>query len=395
MQVMAARRWKGYDGVTPLLHQPDPPKHVARTRDDYRTLLFRVGWQMERRDGRVVPWNPRVDCLRPPDRDAWGAVTSCGRGAAHVYKCSNGCRIAFPFGCADRWCLRCEGFRASQRANKIQERFQRVIQDTNLKVGRVVFTVHPDHHPIAGSKRGSKAIQSRAFDILCTVLGYPNERIAAFTTFHPTSSEHPWRPFPHVELIWIHAAMDSRGILPLNSTKSGLLSPEKLEILKGKWAEIYPLTTNIQVSYIEELSHHFLRYLVRPMCEDVWFAIDNGFLSLDDSKDVLGLAPVTVPSEAEVGLRKEGGVIFWPGYHRVRYFGAMANNRFGPLMDRLGKGPVVHPVGLKECPCCDGALTLERDENGPVCITLSPYQEPEVDNIMFTLGKSNGRTEDC
>ena len=225
--------------------------------------------------------------------------------------------------------------------------------------------------------------------------GVEKTQLAVFTTFHPTSSKRPWRPHPHVELIWIHADLSSEGIRPLETHESGILTPTQLQFLKAEWIKIFPLTTNLQVSYVKDLTYGFLRYLIRPMAEDVWHALEAGSLGLDRTLDEFALDSITIPSEAEDGLREPGGVIFWPSYHRVRWFGALANNRFGPLMESLGKPPIVHPEATLRCPCCDeGVLHLERDEDGPVCVSVDS-RAAGTDNIMFTLWKSNSQKEDC
>jgi len=221
---------------------------------------------------------------------------------------------------------------------------------------------------------------------MAKVLNVPKRELAVFTTFHPTSSEHPWRLHPHVELIWAHARVNSEGIHPLKLHESGILSGIELDYLKDIWAGHYPKSTNMKVEYLKELKFGKLRYLVRPMAEDVYHAIRNEMLSADETG--------TIPAQAELAFREDGGVIFWKGYHRVLHFGAFANNCFGKLMKTLYKRAIVPPKATDDCPCCeDGKLTLERDENGPVTVSLSPYHEPEVDHIMFTTWKSNSQKE--
>jgi len=387
---MNGSQWKGYENDVPLYCESET---IEKTRADFNLLRYRVAWKMLRTNGNMVRYDERRDRLRKPDYDAHSECLHCGRGYGRAYDCTNGCRIGIPFGCAGDWCLRCEAKEASKRAGKVLDRFNRILQDTNLKIGRMVFTVHPENYAIAGSKSGSKRMMSQAFNILCLVLGVEPKRLAAFATFHPTSSEEPWVKKPHVELLWVHANIDSKEIRPLPIGEDGVLSEMQLDLLKEKWAARYPQTTNIWVKYYDELKHSKVRYMVRPMVEDVWYAIDKGFLEIDQSKDVLGLEPVTIPPEAEAGLREEGGVNFWKSYTRVRYFGAMTNRHFKGLMQSLDKPPIVHPNGFHDCPACSGGeLEMERDEHGPIAVSFSRHF-PFDGHILLTTRKSNTKTE--
>jgi len=383
--------WKGYPSLAPKYVKSETKENTIA---DFKTLLHRVGWNMLRTDGSVVPWSERYDCLRRPTYDAYGKVGFCGVKSGHAYDCTNGCRVGMPFGCSDKWCCHCEGCQSVKRAGKILDRFNRILQGTEFVCGRIGFTVGKENNATAGSLSGSKKMVRQAFKTLCEVHKIGPEKIAAMGTFHPTSSDFPWNKHPHVELLYVHAKIDSEGMDPLPIGEDGILSKQQLDLLKKKWGARYPQSKNIHVSYVPELSLRFINYLVRSMIEDVWYALDQGRLKIDRSKDELGLDPITIPPEAEAGLRADGGVTFWKNYRRPVYFGAMSDRHFNRLMESLDKPPIVHPKGIKECPCCEGGeLTLERDEEGPVTVSFSPH-DPFDGPIMFTNGKTNTKTGD-
>jgi len=342
---------------------------------------------MDRWDGTRTDWNIRNDSHRESMWDAFATVGRCGLGSGHAYSCENGHRYGLPFGCGDKWCMHCEGIRAGNRANRISDKLDRV-KDEELRFGRAVFTVHPNHQAVCSSEQGSKDMQMRAVEVLCESLGVVRTRIGAWTTFHPTSTKYPWRLHPHVELMFAYADISPDGIQPLADLVSA-------EILKEKWAAIYPGTRNINLSYEDEPGFGLLRYQVRPMAEDVYHALAEDRLLLDRTQDMHGLKPVTIPAHAERALREPGGVTFWRSYHRVRWHGAFANNRFNPLMEALGKPSTSHLKPLRCCPGCESPLSLERDESGATIVNVDPFNEMEIDGVMFTLCKSNTHSEDC
>jgi len=230
-------------------------------------------------------------------------------------------------------------------------------------------------------------MMKRVFKMMSKVLDVPKQNLFAFATFHPTSTDEPWKLHPHVEFMWAHANVDSDRIIPLETHESGILKPIELDYMKDIWEDHYPGTKNLKVLYEKELHFGMIRYLVRPMAEDVWHSVRKGFLDVDE----VG----TIPPEAEVGLRREGGVIFWRYYTRVRYFGAAANRKFNAICRGLNKPRIEQPNAVGDCPCCGvGKMEVERDSEGVVTVSLSPYHEPEVDNIMFTTWKSNSRKGD-
>jgi len=351
---MPTSQWKGFDPFTPLrLEEPD--------------------WNTSR---------TYADVLKHLD-DAWLEVINCGRSYGSVLSCSCGAEFGRPFGCGKRSCLNCDGIQAAKRASRILARTERLCQGEVFVWGRCVFTVHPDHYPYCSSKEGSVRMMKRAVEAIGKVLGVSKKQLFSFTTFHPTSSKHPWKLHPHVELIWAHASVSSDRIDPLETHESGILKPIELDNLQETWQNYYPGTKNLNVSYKKELHFGHMRYLVRPMAEDVWYAIQKGVLGVTETG--------TVPPTAEVGLTTQGGVIFWPSYHRVRWHGAASNNTFGSLMESLDKPPIESPKTCINCPDCeDGILTIEREEEGIRTVSVSPYAY-DLYNIMFTTWKSNSR----
>jgi len=344
---------------------------------------------MDRYDGTRTGWNIRNDSMRDPMWDAFSTVVQCGLGSGHAYACENGHRYGLPFGCGSRWCMHCEGMQAGNRANRILDRLKRVSHGEDFRFGRAVLTVHPNSAAVCSSEQGSKDMQKRAVEVLCESLGVVRARIGAWTTFHPTSSKHPWRLHPHVELMWAYADISPDGIQPLHELVSA-------EVLKEKWAAIYPGSTNINLSYEDEPGFGLLRYQVRPMAEDVYHALAENRLLLDRTQDMHGTEPVTIPAHAEIALRQPGGVTFWKSYHRVRWHGAFANNRFGRLMEELGKPAIRGYLFSRECPSCKSEdFALERDGNGPVIVNVDPFNEMEIDGVMFTLCKSSIQSEGC
>ena len=387
---MSAHEWKGYDGLQPLNFEG----RDIETREKYKSLLHRVDWKIRRSNGKLAQWDSRFDSLRDPTQDAYMRVGNCGQDYGIAYECSNGCMMGLPFGCSSRWCLRCEGIEASKRSSRVQKRTERLAQGEDIVWGRAVFTVHSDHAPYCSSKAGSILMQSRAADAICTVLKSEKTQIFGFTTFHPTSSKNPHQLHPHVELIWYHAKLENAKISPMKIHETGILSQIELDYLKDIWGNFYPRSTNLNISYTKELKYGLIRYLVRPMAEDVWYALEQGRLALNDNP-ATGSEPLTIPARAEAAFREDGGVIFWKGYHRVRYFGAMRNDLFGKNMFVLNKPHIIEPKGDKVCPCCeDGVLAVETSEGKPVHISVGPFHS-ERHTIMFTNRKSGIVTGAC
>jgi len=229
-------------------------------------------------------------------------------------------------------------------------------------------------------------MQKRAFAAMSKVLNVPKKNLAVFTTFHPTSSKHPWRKHPHVELIWAHANVSGTEIQVLDCNESGILKPIELDYLQDIWQGHYPGTKNLNVSYKKELHFGHLLYLVRPMAEDVFYAIKEGRLGGDKTG--------TIPPQAEVSFREPGGVEFWKGYHRVRWHGAVANNKWAALMRSLEKPRIESAKPCINCPDCDdGELTIEKEGEGIRTVSVSPYAH-DLHHIMFTTWKSNSRKGD-
>ena len=274
-----------------------------------------------------------------------------------------------------------------KRAAKIQNKTDRLSQGESFVWGRCVFTVHPDHQPICSSKEGSITMQKRAVKTIRKVLDLGKKDIFCFTTFHPTSSKYPDRKHPHVELVWAHANVASDQIIPLELNEKGILKPIELDYLQDIWQNHYPGTKNLNVSYYKELEFRHLKYLVRAMAEDVFFAIKKGRLSGD--KDG------TNPADAEVRFREPGGIEFWKSYHRVRWHGAASNNTIGATFRRLGKHRIESSKPCIDCPdCADGILTVEATDGENRIVSLSPTHEPDIDHIMFTTWKSNTQKGD-
>jgi len=373
---MKTRDWKGNNGFSPRnLEEED-----WNTCQTYEDLTRRVGWKLQDAQGKLRPWESRHENSFNPFVDAYGSIKNCGRNYGSVFSCECGAEYGFPFGCRDKWCLNCQGILAANLAAKMQSRTDRISQGEDFVWGQVVLTVHPDNFPWCSSKDGSNTMQKRAFETIAEVLDVPKQQLPAFTNFHSTQSKRPWLKHPHVHLTWAHARVDSDRISPMETNENGILKPIELDYLNDLWQDLYPNTENLHVSYKKELNFRHLRYLVRPMADDAWYAIQKGRLE--------------IPT-AEVGLREPGGVEFWKGYHRVRYFGAMANNRFNRLMKHLGKHRIVQPTACIDCPDCeDGILRVERTDEGIRTVSLSPYHEPEIDHIMFTTCKSNSRKGD-
>jgi len=379
---MPTHEWQGFDGFSPLKED----ERDERTCEIYSQILHRVAWKVMDMHGKLQPWNPRFENIRAPFVDAYGDVANCGRIRGSVITCPCGAEFARPFGCSNRWCLNCEGIQAAKRAGRMLARTDRISQGESFVWGRCVFTVAEDMQPFCSSKEGSITMQKRAFKAMAKVLNVPKKYLAVFTTFHPTSSKYPWRLHPHVELIWAHAKVTPEGIEPLKLNEKGILKPIELDYLQDIWQNYYPGTKNLNVSYKKELHFGHLRYLVRPMAEDVWYAIKEGRLGGDETG--------TIPPEAEVRFREPGGLEFWKGYHRARWHGAFANNTFGALCRSLNKPRIESPKACIDCPDCkDGELTLDRDEQGIVTVSIMPFGY-DIDLIMFTTWKSNSRKGD-
>jgi len=274
-----------------------------------------------------------------------------------------------------------------KRAGKIQNKTDRLSQGEDFVWGRCVFTVHPDHQPYCSSEEGSKTMQNRAVKSIRKVLDLGKKDFFCFTTFHPTSSMNPWQLHPHVELIWAHANVGGTEIQMLKLNEKGILLPIELDHLNDIWESHYPRTKNLNVSYKKELHFGHLKYLVRPMAEDVYFAIKE--------KRLAGDKDGTIPPQAEVKFREPGGVEFWKSYHRVRWHGAASNNSVGNTMRRLNKPRIESSKPCIDCPDCeDGILTIETTDEGNRIVSVNPYHEPDIDHIMFTTWKSNSQKGD-
>jgi len=380
---MPTRDWKGMYGFSPRNLEKEDPETCRK----YEALTRLVGYKLLDTEGNLRPWESRHENTMKPFTDSYGSIIDCGRHFGIVFNCECGAEFGFPFGCRDKFCLNCQGVLAAKLAAKIQLKTDRLHQDEDFVWGQVVFTVHPDHWPYCSSKEGANTMQKRAFETTAEVLGVPKTNLAAFTNFHSTSSKRPWLKRPHVHLTWAHANVGNEGIVPLETNEKGVLKPIQLDFMNDVWQEHYPGSENLHVSYKKELHFRHLRYQVRPMADDVFYAIQAGRLDVVENG--------TIPAIAEVGLRAKGGVEFWKGFHRVRHFGAFANNRFNRLMMSLGKHRIVQPKTCIECPDCeDGILTVERTDEGNRTVSLSPYHEPEIDYIMSTTCKSNSRKGD-
>jgi len=383
---MPTQSWRGFNGFTPL-DLVDTDLDDPKTSRIYEDVTRRVGFKIMDAQGKLRKWNPRYENIRAPFVDAFGDIENCGRIRGRVVSCECGAEFVRPFGCRNRFCLNCENVLAANRARKALLKTGRLHQNERFVWGRCVFTVHPDHQPTCSSREGSDKMRKRAFKSMVKVLDVPKQNLFVYTTFHPTSSKKPWLLHPHVELIWAHAKVTSEGIEPLKLHESGILKRIDLDYLQDIWQNHYPGTKNLNVSYKKELHFGFMRYVVRPMAEDIWYSIREGRLDADENG--------TIPAQAELGFRQEGGVIFWPGYQRSRWHGAASNNTFGGLMRALNKPRIVEANGCTDCPDCEGGkVTTETTDEGIRTVSLNPYETCEVDYLMFTTCKSNSRKGD-
>jgi len=380
---MPTQDWRGHNGFTPWnLDEPD-----TKTSRIYEDVTRRAGYKIMDAQGKLRKWDSRFEGARAPFVDAYGDIVNCGRIRGRVVSCECGAEFVRPLGCRSRFCLYCESILSANRARKVLLKTDRLHQNERFVWGRCVFTVHPDLQIYCSSKEGSDQMMKRAVKAMVKVLDVPKQNLFVYTTFHPTSSKKPWLLHPHVELIWAHANVGKEGIVPLKLHESGILKPIELDYLQDIWQNYYPGTKNLHVSYKKELHFGFIRYLVRPMAEDIWWAIKEGRLDADENG--------TIPALAEIGFRSEGGVIFWPGYQRSRWHGAGSNNTFGGLMRALNKPRIIEPNGCTDCPDCEGGkVTTERTDEGNRTVSLSPYHEPEIAYLMFTTCKSNSRKGD-
>lgn len=397
-----AETFAGYEGDRPRVLPKDAKiERVEKVARSYRNVLT----QICRRIGGSM-FTPYILS------DAESPVHFCGQNSGFIRRCEQGHEWFTPIGCSTEWCLRCAGARADNRVMCIHRDLCRVGSSLRLaRIGRLVLTLHPSHHPHARTRNGSGQVQTRAVEALCRTLGVKRTNLAVFTTFHPTSSKRPWVSFPHIEMCWVHAQLDEDGAKPLpwaDKSEGRIIDVDRM---REEWQRRYPGSINLQSSWFSWSKKHsdyverrkgrkpwrlsrYLRYALRPFTEDVWhacdpapvprlwavkgdrFDIDSNLLRANDREGIR-----VDPSIIREGLESEGGVLLWKGYHRTRRYGWLRaqgfQSRQGALEASLGI-PVDSngPCGCGTCPTCGGVLKVELNESGRASI-----YHPKLDNI--------------
>ena len=381
---------------------------MLETTADYQRLLRHVGRQYA--DCGLF-FEPHLIGTAEP------RVHFCGRGSGFVRDCPGGHSWFTPIGCGSPWCLACQGLRADLRSERLHRDLNALgaavrgfNRGRSSSVGRVVFTLHPKHHATASARRGSGDAIKRAAGAIARTLDVPRRELAVFGTFHPTSSTRPWVSFPHFEVYWLHAriAADSVQRLPWHDATSGRIIDA--DGLRESWGAVYPESVNLEVSWFKwsDSSKRYLerdgrkvrslasslRYSLRPFTEDVWHALaERPIPSLwMVNGDDWGSEPLVRASgrggrvdSAEVveGLSREGGVTLWPGYHRVRRYGALASRGFTDRLSRLEEalGPLREQEGTGgTCPECEGSLSVRMGGNRP-CLIHARYDAFEFEHL--------------
>ncbi len=397
--------WTGFKGDVPLKRavsdlEADLVDHHAR---GYLDLLARL---------EVVMGESSVeDCAR-------FSVKDCGLKRGSMMGCKNGHLSWLPHGCGSKWCMRCSAREADRRTSRLHHDILQVLTGARLLgsrwrrahdhtrppavVGRAVFTVAPSHLEglndfddqgspvVADATPILDSLLKTAGDTLVDVLGAGRREVAAFLTPHPTSSKRPWMMHPHVEAVWVHARFDSEARevepLPWGSAKG----PVDHEALGDAWRERWAGSIDPNLSYLTydkegeawingrngQSLRSLLRYQVRPMTEDVWFALyhKRGWVLKAPLYDlsapiVNGFADnegtILKGFEIERSLSRTGGVCFAPRYHRVRRIGLLSNRYFSENLAWMSEecGLDLVPVSrmprrVCECRECGEALRL-------------------------------------
>ena len=361
---MNMRSWDGYSSCV-------PSSASGASGTSYRSLLRRMD------SLRLLPWG------------TLSTISRCGTGmfiSAHSSLC--GVYTALPVGCGLQFCLHCGNRATSKKTSRLHSIVDRVaaaiLQTTGTrpKSGRAVFTVHPEWQSFASSRSGSLSLAKQATSALCDVLGIELRGLPCWTSFHPTSSSKPWTLHPHVEVHWLHFDMENMRHLPSNRS---ILDVHDLALA---WkSQRYGGSAYPHVDWIQNTKALWgrIRYALRPMTEDVWYALDEGRLSADIDEDTAR------------SLAGPGGVTFWPHYRRYMARGWLADRgrqkRLEALLEPLGLAmPGSGPV---PCPLCDQRECTVHFSEG----ILKP-DHPDVAGctiLRFTLGKpnQNRRTERC
>ena len=405
--------WAGFAGTRPGSSTDGYSESLVReTTADYQRLLRHVG--REYADCGLY-FEPTL--VSTPE----SIVFFCGRGSGFVRDCPGGHSWYTPLGCGSSWCLACQGLRADIRAERLHRDMNALgaaVRGFNrgkpATIGRIVFTLHPNHHATARTRRGSGDAIKRACQSIAHTLGIPISELAVCGTFHPTSSSKPWVSFPHFEVYWLHAQLfsDSANPLPWHNARSGHIIDA--DSLRESWGKVYPDSVNLEVSWFKwsKDSERYLerdgskvrslrssmRYSLRPFTEDVWHALAERpvpslwMVNGDDwGKEPLVRGSVRtgrVPSDEVVeGLSREGGVTLWRGYHRVRRYGYIACRGFKDRLAVLEKalGPLREEEGGSGvCPECDGGLKVRMGDTRP-CLIHARFDVSEFDLLSGVL----------
>ena len=351
-EIIARRHWQGFDPWTP----PRASEPSDRTSKTYHRIASKA-WPNE---ANAAEW--------------------CGLNGCRLIAGSNCADMAvMPIGCSMPSCLQCADRRTGEKVRKLSRLLFSIADALDFRsvMGRAVFTVDPEWKEFASSREGSKKLARDAVGTLAQVLAVDRRDLAAWPTYHPTSSKQPYKSHPHVEVHWLHASLNPAGANALDwwDRPSGRLIDSAL--LSWTWKRTrYGGTAPPHVDYLN--SHKTdsvigrIRYGIRPFFEDVWHAIDkNSLPPLHESETLIE------------GLAREGGVRLWKYYARYQGHGFLASNGRKKRLETLG----VHiaPDGPSPCPFCDheGCHAIAGDR-------FHSFESSDVSGlpiVRFTSGK--------
>lgn len=428
--------WGGYAYDVPAGPRPEQGRHAAEL--DLRRLLYsrvlsQLGRQSATGDGEreleswrssLGPWSgeSEPEFLRPVCGVLFGAKF-CGQGAGLHRECANEHGYWTPLGCGSPWCLRCSGVAADARASRVHRDFRAladtcaVITGKRPPVVRIVLTLSDEARPsVIGSGRlGASEMLRHARRCIRRAVG-SDGTLPLMLTFHPTSSSRPWLKRPHIEAfaLWSDVGEQPRAIAWAEPGR-----PLEAETLRSSWSSLYAGSVELHASYYsyDPVKDRYvrpgrgegqslasaLRYALRGFNEDVWWAAAGGSLGVPGGSMVELLDPRrrpalrgtgSSPDEVVTGLEAPGGVLLWPGFHRVRRSGALASRGFQArlmhLRERAGLTPL-ESFDICPCPECSERLVAEtyEDDEGRRHVVL--LRRSEAEQFQLELLPGQGR----